>query len=100
MYRTLLRREDRQKPCDIETVVELPGYLRVQPEMLHISHHYEWIHLPPEYLTSLQITLQITSELLIPIDWRELVRSILVQGSDDAFTETGMCDLWFYDLYV
>lgn len=39
----------------------------VQPEMLHISLHYEWMHLPA-YLTPLPIRLQITDELLIPVD--------------------------------
>lgn len=38
----------------------------VQPEMLHISLHYEWMHLRPAYLTPLLIRLQITGELLIP----------------------------------
>lgn len=32
----------------------------VQPEMLHISLHYEWMHLRPAYLTPQLIRLQIT----------------------------------------
>lgn len=47
----------------------------VQPEMLHISPHYEWMHLLPAYLTPLLIRLQITGELLIPrrLTWISLV---------------------------
>lgn len=50
----------------------------VQPEMLDISLHYEWMHLLPAYLTPLLIRLQITGKLLIPIDLHDLVWSLLV----------------------
>lgn len=59
--------EADSKPCDLATTVNFLVTC-VQHEMLHISHHYEWIHLPPEYLTVPQIRLQNTGELLIPVD--------------------------------
>lgn len=59
--------ETDSRSCDLATTINFLVTC-VQPEMLHISHHYEWIHLLPEYLTLLQIRLQITGELLIPVD--------------------------------
>lgn len=61
----------------------------VQPEMLHISLHYEWMHLLPAYLTPLLIRLQITGELLIPVDDHELAWSL--PGHWESFLGAGTC---------
>lgn len=80
-----LQKVDRRESCDLATMIHFLVTC-VQPEMLHISLHYEWIHLPPEYLTPLQIRLQITGELLIPIDYHELAWGVfLVWGRDKHF---------------
>lgn len=66
--KNIMYREDTgSNSCDLATTTHFLVTCE-QPEMLHISHHYERTHLPPEYLTVLQIGLQITGELLIPID--------------------------------
>lgn len=91
---------DRQESHDLATIIHFLVTC-VQPEMLHISLHYEWMHLPPEYLTPMQIRLQITCELLIPLDYHELVWGVFwCEGETDTFTEVGMYDLWLYDLSI
>lgn len=63
--------------CDLATPISFLVTC-APPEILHISHHYEWIHLQLEYLTMMQVRLQITGELLIPVDHHELAWRALV----------------------
>lgn len=92
----MYRGGDRLRSRDLATITNFLVTC-VQPEMLHISHHYEWLHLPPEYLTRLQIRLQITGELLISIDYHELVWSAVVWGRDKHFHRNRYVDFWLYD---
>lgn len=72
----------------------------VQPETLHISLHYDELHLPIEYLTLLRIRLQIRNKLLIPIDALNWSGTLGVErgGETNTFTETGKFDSWFDNL--
>lgn len=54
----------------------------VQPDTLHISHHYEWMHLPPWIFNTAADQVADYLWIINPVDFHELVCSVLMWRRD------------------